>query len=57
MVALVLPRTEATAFPYMPGSRTCRPRLIELSVLEVKQFFRRAKCRRPYVSHVRRSRR
>src|SRR5215469_7691888 len=43
MVALVHPRTEANAFPYMRVSRTCRPRLIGQIALEVKQFFRRAK--------------
>ena len=45
MVALVRPRTEASAFPYMRGWKTCRECLIGQSVLEAKQFFRRAKCR------------
>ena len=41
----VRPTTEASAFPYMRGWKTCRERLIGQSVLEAKQFFRRAKCR------------
>ena len=45
MVVLVPPRTEASAFPSMRESKTCRQRLIGQSVLELKQFFRRAKCR------------
>jgi hypothetical protein len=45
MVALVPPRTEASAFPYMRESKTCRQRLIGQSALELEAFFRRAKCR------------